>query len=454
MILDLTLAFLYLLLTLAVLYHERRTFRRYGGDAFTVIACFVIIYILIPSIVIYGTIALSPEPVRTSVYFFDDVYGRVQSLDSIAVFLLSTTFIGGLLLAGKGGRGIAGSSPTRSIGLNRGNALGTLFIGLVVCGSFFWALGTNFEERYAGLILFRNNSSLIEKNLLTANAFSLTQTFTWISASLFFCYINPTMRARHVLLVPLIIFFAITMGARRAFIFPILIVYLSFVLQNGRFYLGKILLVFPLAILWIAYGKGLTGIFAFNTRMADVLSADKSVFETMLRAFSDIGISQVQSLAVFQRLDQFEYPRFGVDHFFSVMRKIPDGALGLNIDWPERIVRTTTVAFTGDQFQADIPPGLIGQSWLDLPVIGALLWGFLIGFQGRLLNRLARKVHASSEKVAVVVLFATIIAMPINTGSYDFTFSIDIIFLLLFSSLVFRLSKPDREDRRGATRQQ
>jgi hypothetical protein len=133
-------------------------------------------------------------------------------------------------------------------------------------------------------------------------------------------------------------------------------------------------------------------------------------------------------------------PRLGIDHLLSALRKIPDGMIGLNIDWPERIVRIATKTFATAN-DADIPPGLIGQSWLDLPIIGSLVWGLVIGFQSHFLDRWTARTANTPSKAIFTTLLTIVIALPINTGSYDFTFSVDIIFLVLLLTLFFRLKK-------------
>jgi hypothetical protein len=99
-------------------------------------------------------------------------------------------------------------------------------------------------------------------------------------------------------------------------------------------------------------------------------------------------------------------------------------------------VRKTTEVFASSA-DADIPPVLIGQSWLDFPVIGALLWGLFIGLQSRAFSHLSERLTQSPNKIALTVLASMIIALPINSGSLDFTFSTDIIILTLLLGLVF-----------------
>lgn len=106
--------------------------------------------------------------------------------------------------------------------------------------------------------------------------------------------------------------------------------------------------------------------------------------------------------------------------------------MGISDYFPEheRITRITTALFTSPT-DADIAPGLIGASWLDFPVIGAFLWGIGLALQCGIVEYCRSRVRPGPNSTAVVVLISTIIAMPINTGTYDFTISVDIVLLII-----------------------
>lgn len=231
--------------------------------------------------------------------------------------------------------------------------------------------------------------------------------------------------------------FCVGSGSRRGFIFPIAIIYLSVFLYGARVYFLRMIPVFILGIFWVAYGKELTGSISYGVDVDDAINSDANAIGIVLKTLSDVAIPFVESLATFQHLDQFSYPRFGFDHALSVIRKIPDGMLGLDIDWPDRIIRNSTEIFLSRD-EADVQPGLIGQSWLDFPVFGAVIWGLIIGLQVRILNSWAKKFKNSPQKFAVIVLLSLIISLTINSGSYDYVFSIDIMALALFMIFIFR----------------
>jgi hypothetical protein len=70
--------------------------------------------------------------------------------------------------------------------------------------------------------------------------------------------------------------------------------------------------------------------------------------------------------------------------------------------------------------------------------LGAVLWGLFIGAQSRLLDCWASRFARTPSRVVFVVLLSLVIALPINSGSLDFSFSIDIIFLAILMMLFFR----------------
>lgn len=430
-------ATLYLLVAATIAVHEYRVIVKNGGDSFTVILAFVFIYLLLPSIGIHALLGAYGNGLRTGNDFFDKVLSRLDLTDSLMVCLLTFSFILGLYLSAGFGRTARrqGHFPSRELQTRRWLVFSCIGLLTFVCGKFFMGLGENFLERYAALILFRNQDPSSVRTFFSANAFSLTQTLTWLAAGVFFIYFAEKKRLNAAVYFAIMLSAAFLMGSRRGLIFPVLIIYLCSVLLSQNLHFRKLAFFVPLIVLWVSFGKELTGSIAYDVETDAVLSKYESAGSALLRALSDIGISQIQSLAILQHFEVA--PRFGVDHLLSALRRIPDGMIGLDIDWPERVVRITTEAFASSA-DADIPPGLIGQSWLDFPVVGALMWGVFIGIQSWLLNRWASRVTHSPAKVVFVVLLSIVIALPINSGSLDFTFSVDIIVLVLLMAFFFR----------------
>lgn len=441
MILSVVLAVFYIVIAGLIVFIEQQAVRRCGVDAFTVVLIFIFIYILVPVGGIHLLHGLYGGDVTSGNYFFDTVYKKVDAFNSFVMFLLFIIFMAGFYLLGGRDRGInREGGAVFFIERKDGRILLFSILGFLGCFVFFISLGSSMAERYERLILFRNLHELVERDFFSANAFALTQTFAWFSAALLFCYLAGKSNIKLIIFIFLTLFFSILMGSRRGFIFPLLILYSSVLLLHGRFYISRALLVFPFIAVWVAYGKEFTSANAYGVDVEDVLLRYSSVPDFMLRFFADIGISQIESFAVLQNMGELPFPRFGIDHALSVLRRIPEGMIGLEIDWPERIVRITTGVFLSDD-AADIPPGLLGQSWLDFPFVGAFFWGVIIGLQVRVINRWARQVSATRERAALVVLLSMVVALPINTGSYDYVFSVDMIFLFIMIFACFKIRR-------------
>jgi hypothetical protein len=141
-------------------------------------------------------------------------------------------------------------------------------------------------------------------------------------------------------------------------------------------------------------------------------------------------------------------PRFGVDHLLSALRIIPTAHRWLG-ELPVRMVRLSTEAFATPHDE-DIPPGLFGQMWLDFRAFGPVLWAFVLSLQMSIVQHVFAQTIRTRQAVALVVLVAFVVALPLNTGSYDFTFSIDIYTLafclfLSFRSVRVRVPAADRQ---------
>lgn len=440
-VVSLLIAVAYLATAIMLATKEYNIIQRHGADSFTVVLAFVFIYLLLPGVGIHALFGIYGPSLRSGNSFFDKIYDQLNSVESLIVFFLTLLFITGLYIAGglqRLKRKKASYTKLRELQPRELIIWVSIFVGMAICTKFFLDLGENFLERYAGLILFRNLDSSIERTFFSANAFSLTQTLTWLSAGVFFLYLSSGQKSKSLVFFFIMLFSAFLMGSRRGLIFPLLIVYLSSILLYSNLHLKKLLFIIPIIILWIGFGKELTGSIAYDGETSEVLSNYESTGSLFLRAFSDIGISQVQSFGVLQHFG-FS-PRLGVDHLLSVLRRLPDGMIGLDIDWPERIVRITTHTFASMN-DADIPPGLVGQSWLDLPIFGALAWGLIIGIQCRFLNQWMSRTTHSPAKAVFITLLGTVIALPINTGSFDFTFSVDIIFMVALLLFFFHQKK-------------
>ncbi len=176
--------------------------------------------------------------------------------------------------------------------------------------------------------------------------------------------------------------------------------------------------------------------------MAGLLSAlNKLIQRWFPRACgraSDIRITITESLGTISMIDI--PPRLGTDHALSVMQRFPEGILGLDIEWPTRIVRISTETFA-DEWTVDMPPGLLGQMWLDFRVFGPLIWGLAFGLQIGILQYGWQRMRPSRQSAAVFFMLTFVVALPLNSGSYDFTFSVDIIAAVIVLFFVVRLNR-------------
>ncbi len=433
------MSFLYVLLALAVGIKERARITQTGIDPLTIVVTFVFIYMIIPSIAIHSIFGFYGDFVQTNIYFFDKVLFNINLFDSILIFLLTSIFIFGLYIFGQQ-KGLSNLKLNhKTIPYNEKLAIIITIMIFFMCAKFFIDLGSNFSDRYFELLKFRSLDLSSNRTFFSANAFSLAQTLAWLSAAMFYISLSRRRKWLSILYLSTMIFGVFLMGSRRSIIFTVLIIYFCTILHGKKFNFAKVIWTIPPFIVWIAFGKEMLGSIIYSVETDAVLNQYSSVPSLLLRSFCDIGITQLSSFAVMQHFDL--NLRFGVDHLLSVLRRIPEGMLGFEIEWPERIVRITTENFTSAD-DADIAPGLIGQSWFDFPVIGAFLWGTLIGFQVLLLKRWSFKYTSSPEKNALITLLCVVIALPLNTGSFDFTFSIDIIILAVALVCIFGTGEP------------
>lgn len=308
--------------------------------------------------------------------------------------------------------------------------------------------GENLLARYASLVAFRaQHPDVAEiRTFITANLFSLTSSFSILSVLLLFLVKD---RARHLKLLMLVlsvlamIFLGWFTASRRTLLIQATLVYLTYVLISGRWNLLVAILMGIVFIPLIALGKeilaqlpllsaGISPKFQFDTTNTAIL---------LLNALSSIGISINSSWATLQYMSDTEL-RFGVDHLLSILRFLPMSSLGVDesLLFPERIVRISTTVFAG-KGRADIPPGLIGQMWLDFRVLGPVLWGCSFGAIIAYLQIKMENTRKSWVSCGVYTILVFIVALPVNSGSFDFTFSVDVFFLLLMLFLVTKSTK-------------
>lgn len=440
---NLSLAVAYTLFGLSIFFIEYIGIRRHGIRSHLVFLAFYFIYVILPSVLLHSLLAWDSS-LETGIGFFDRTINNLSFVNALTVYVLNLLFIFSFygLKSYLERRCDSGRSGRVEVTFNPAVLWLFLIFGFFVVSKFFLDMGSSLSERYASLILFRSLSEEIERNFFNANAFSLTMTFSWLCGSLVFYYWQNKKPAVFLIVVSLCFFFSFMMGSRRGIIFPLLILFFCFAIYNNRLYVARIAWFLPFVIVWIAVGKELTGSVAYQPDGYSFSANYGSYLEALLRTACDIGITQVQSYATLEFFD-WDF-RLGIDHIYSVLRRLPNGMLGIEDIFPERITRITTAAFESPE-ALDIPPGLIGASWFDFPFLGASAWGLAMAVLCFLIEKLRISCVKTPALIVLVVILMVIVAMPINTGSLDFTFSVDVLFLVfvLLVSLRVRFLQPN-----------
>ena len=284
-------------------------------------------------------------------------------------------------------------------------------------------------QRFANLILLRADDPHVVRNALNSNALALTQAWSWLTVIPLFTI--PARRGRSVvwsLVLAIAVGFALMGVSRRALFLPLLLGYLALVLSAQRWRVAAVIAAAGPALLWIAFGKSLISTIAYGGTVESALGAYESVASAALRSVSDLGTTVVESIGTLALIDL--PPRFGMDHLLSVAQRFPEGILGIEVDWPERMVRISTRAFVSDNHQ-DVPPGLMGQMWLDFRVLGPVVWGLVLGLQMGIVQRYWERTRRGAQSAVVYAIITFVVALPLNTGSFDFSVGMDIIVLAL-----------------------
>jgi hypothetical protein len=295
------------------------------------------------------------------------------------------------------------------------------------------------------LVLFRAGVGP-SRTFVNANLFALTQTFSLLAIIPFVYFAFGSGGLGKVLRVVIatagVIIFSLLCVSRRALPLDILLIYFTLVIVNKKWYLkfagGAFVLFLPVLI----YGKAVIFSIGDTSNFNGVLDAVKttSASDALLSGFTYLGISLVASWATFMFLD---IPlRYGIDHILSMLSRIPLGSLGFDKDaiMPERIVRIATRTFVDSSAQ-DIPPGLTGQMWLDFGIFGPVIWGMIFAAALYFLQTRFDARRKTPQSVVFFVICLYVLSLPLNSGSFDFVFSVDIFFLMLFLLIVYKRTK-------------
>jgi hypothetical protein len=444
---------LYAVFGLAVFLFERRRTGRSGVDAITI---FVVVFFLqccVPGIVIYATLPFVDAAAPTGNDVFDRIFQATDLTTALLVLSMTVWFavffyvgcaVGRLALE----RAVTSRVPVFRLSVMDRRLLVLLVGGLALTVWSFYLMGDSLVARYTNLILLRADFEGVERNALNSNAFALTQSWSWLAFVALFAIRERRGRgALWLACLAFIMIFAVLGVSRRALFLPILLGYLTLVLYGGHWRFRWVLAGCIPLLLLVAFGKEIFAAVAWGGSVERVAGNYQSWASGLLRAMADMGITIVESLGTLKFLHMDL--RYGTDHILSIAQRFPEGMLGLDLHFPERIVRISTAAFTDPNAQ-DIPPGLFGQMWLDFGVLGPLVWGLIFGLQMSVVQYFFERTERTRQSAAVFVLLTFVIALPLNSGSFDFTFSVDIFAVLLGLMWCVRLRR--RPDRGAAAR--
>lgn len=380
----------------------------------------------------------------TGVFAFDHILGQLDVPTALLVLCLTAFFLVSFYLGCHlGKRALAKlCSPTTdvffiTVGKYRVSLI--LVAGMALTLYSFMQLADTMVGRYANLVLLRADDPQVERNALNANAFALTESWSWLSIVAVFCaWESRHRRILFPIFVVAALIFAVLGVSRRALFLPIVMAYLVSALYSNKWRVHWIAAAAVPLIIWVAFGKNLLAAVAYDGSLDAVAATYDTWKSAVVRAACDIGITVVESLGTVQFIDL--PPRLGSDHILSMIKLFPERILGFDIDYPERIVRISTAALDGPN-ELDLPPGLMGQMWLDFRLAGPIVWGIILGLQVSVVQWLFERTRCTRQSAAVFVLLVFIIALPLNTGSFDFTFSVDIVGIVVALLLCLRVSR-------------
>jgi len=437
-----------------LLYVEVRRTRAHGPDPVSLFIFLLLAQCGLPAIALFGALPLADVTALTGNSAFDSILRGTSLATAQLVFLLAAWFVVSfyvalslcrLALPSPGNSTTRGVDALSTLRIRLRPLLALLVIGLGITMVSFVSLGDSWTNRYANLILFRAGFAGIERNAFNANAFSLTQAWSWLSVlCLLTLSSSPNRKRLWWLVLAMAIVFAVLGGSRRALAIPIVLAYCASVMHTGQWRLRRVALAAIPAFLWLAYGKAILAAVAFGGGVDTVAGEFSSVPSVVLRASAEAGITVVESLGTITSLDLA--PRFGVDHALSLIRRLPDGVIGYELDLPERIVRLSTTALVGPD-ALDMPPGFMGQMWLDFRAAGAVIWGLVFGV---VMGVVQQRYHTSRRTLSAAAVYSIttfLIALPLNSGSLDFNVTVDTILVMVAVWLLVSRERPSAVQR-------
>jgi hypothetical protein len=440
----------YALLILAIFASEVRRTRAAGPDVLSLFMAVFVLQCCAPGVVIFGCLPFTGVDQPTDIPAFDRIFAAVDLPSALLVLGLTASFAFFLyVFMALGGTVMRQLIPGSSDGgwfVLRGSATGLLILvtlGLVLSLAMFWSLGDTLVDRYIRLIELRANYLELELNSLSKFALPLMQCWCWLSiVALFLLFERRGRDLVWYCCLTCSVILAVLSVSRRAIFIPILLAYFTLVLFGGRWRLKWLLMASIPILLWVAFGKEMLAAIASGGTSETVITRYDTPMAGALRTASEVGVTVVESLGSVSLLDL--PPRLGMDHFLSLMHGPPTTWFlhwaGQDDALPKRVVRLSTEAFATSRDE-DIPPGVFGQMWLDFRIFGPLVWAFAFAVQLTVVQRVFVLMARTRQAVAALVVVTFVIALPLNNGSYDFSFSSDVIGVTLSLLATFRIAR-------------
>ncbi len=408
-------------------------------DAFSVFLATFFLQCIGPAAIIYSCLALhGPGPVELGNTFFDRVYGAVDGghqllvLAFMAMFVVFSWLSYSAMLPSR----VKVTVPELRLSFGRPALIFVAVLGLTSGAVLLYDLGGSLGEGYRSLVRFRNSDPEIVRTFVNANLFSLTQSFLLIA------FLGLFLARRWRMVSPTFFIWGGIVGvlallcvSRRSLLIPPILFVFTLMLAGRRPKVWQLLMLGLAGVTVIFGGKQLLSYLASDVQ--EVVLPARGPLKNSIYIASDIGITVTESLGSVALIDL--PPRLGADHLWSVLRRFPEGALGFEDPFPERIVRHTTAVFMSEDDQ-DIPPGWMGMMWLDFRWLGPLIYGLIFGAGLGIIERARRRCVVDFQSSAVFAVFIFIYCLPINTGSLDFTFSIDMFMLVLLILFVLKIA--------------
>ena len=441
------IGFLYAMLATAIITYESSRRKRMLYDQLSVVNIFFLAYLVLPAAILHVVLdtGLVQADRVADFSLLGYLHHRAEPFQKAMLFLGSVLAYSGLVMGYKlCAPRLDFTAQTRK-GVTSKLCMAWILIGLVFFALMF-AFGNTLVpgDPVGGLLLstyYRAEDPFyaFERTPLNANLYAATSTFLFFSV-VGYALSDERRRSRFLYLALTVTFLVVdtlASGARRNLLIAALFIYVYVAVRKGKYKIHYLLLIFVISVPLLVFGKAILRNLT-DLEVANIGFSDVTIAEQFVGATGDIGQSYLESIGTLALYDGG--PRFGMDHVFSVLRMIPLGMMGIEKPWPERIVRVSTAYQSGDPWMQDIPPGYLGQCWIDFPVIGFFLIPLLHGICVGLVERSFRRIGLrSSPFYLMAYLVAGFLAtMPLNTGTLDYVFSPDIVLtVLLFLLLHF-----------------